>query len=204
MGTAYMPIISTHADELKDREQSWGVYAKPDDYLDSFGRFVREQINQSAALAVVVNRPKDLTREQLREVRLLLDADGFIEANLQRGLAQQEQPGHRRQHHRLTSARPRWARRCCPSSSAWPPPCSASTPARLDAGAAPMAGPPGQAADPRGRHRPGLRQQRLRQDGGAKQLDKTAGRSAGPGAGGAWPTTFGLRPRKPRTVPPAR
>jgi len=82
MGTAYMPILSQHADELLAREQSWGTYARPEDYLDSFGRFVRGQINQSAALAVVVNAPKDLTREQLREVRLLLDANGFSEANL--------------------------------------------------------------------------------------------------------------------------
>lgn len=82
MGSAYMPILSQHADELLAREQSWGAYSKPEDYLDSFGRFVREQINQSAALAVVVNAPKDLTREQLREVRLLLDANGFSEATL--------------------------------------------------------------------------------------------------------------------------
>jgi type I restriction enzyme R subunit len=82
MGTAYMPILSQRADELVAREQSWGEYAKPEDYLDSFGRFVREQINQSAALAVVVNAPRDLTREQLTQVRLLLDANGFSEANL--------------------------------------------------------------------------------------------------------------------------
>jgi type I restriction enzyme R subunit len=37
MGTAYMPIISgQHADELLAREQSWGSYRKPEDYLDSF------------------------------------------------------------------------------------------------------------------------------------------------------------------------
>lgn len=83
MGTAYMPILSQHRDELLAREQSWGTYTRPEDYLDSFGRFVREQLNQSAALAVVVNAPKDLTREQLREVRLLLDAHGYSEANLQ-------------------------------------------------------------------------------------------------------------------------
>ncbi len=82
MGSAYKPILSGHADELRERTQSWGVYAKPEDYLDSFGRFVKEQINQSAALAVVVNAPKDLTREQLTHVRLLLDANGFSEANL--------------------------------------------------------------------------------------------------------------------------
>jgi len=82
LGTVYMPVISSHADELKDRSQSWGLYAKPEDYLDSFGHFVREQVNQSAAMATVVNRPKDLTREQLKEVRLLLDGAGYSEANL--------------------------------------------------------------------------------------------------------------------------
>jgi type I restriction enzyme R subunit len=52
---------------------------------------VREQINQSAALAVVVNAPRDLTREQLREVRLLLDAHGYSEANLQAAWRQRSQ-----------------------------------------------------------------------------------------------------------------
>ncbi|MGN1055346.1 MAG: type I restriction-modification enzyme R subunit C-terminal domain-containing protein, partial [Comamonas sp.] len=83
MGTAYQPIIASHHDELIAREQSWGQYAKPADYLDSFARFVRDNLNQSVALSVVVNRPKDLTREQLREVRLLLDGQGFTEAALQ-------------------------------------------------------------------------------------------------------------------------
>ncbi|MFG6415475.1 type I restriction-modification system endonuclease [Roseateles sp. DC23W] len=82
LGTAYMPVISTHTDQLAERVQSWGSYTRPEDYLDSFGTFVREQINQSAALAVVVQRPRDLTREQLKEVKLLLDQHGYSEANL--------------------------------------------------------------------------------------------------------------------------
>lgn len=82
LGTAYMPVISNHADALVAREQSWGQYAKPEDYLDSFTQFVREQVNQSAAMAVVVKRPKDLTRAQLKEVRMLLDEAGYTEARL--------------------------------------------------------------------------------------------------------------------------
>lgn len=82
IGTAYMPVISQHADELRERTQSWGQYTKPQDYLDSFSHFVRAQLNQSAAIATVVNRPRDLTREQLKEVRLLLDGAGYSEANL--------------------------------------------------------------------------------------------------------------------------
>ncbi|TDP84813.1 type I restriction enzyme R subunit [Aquabacterium commune] len=82
LGTVYKPIISTHQDALVARDQSWGEYSKPEDYLDSFSRFVREQVNQSAAMAVVVQRPRDLTRAQLKEVRMLLDGAGFKEASL--------------------------------------------------------------------------------------------------------------------------
>jgi type I restriction enzyme, R subunit len=82
LGTAYMPVISQHADELRERTQSWGQYTKPQDYLESFNHFVRAQLNQSTAIATVVNRPRDLTREQLKEVRLLLDSAGYSEANL--------------------------------------------------------------------------------------------------------------------------
>ncbi|WP_027013818.1 type I restriction-modification system endonuclease [Comamonas composti] len=82
MGTGWRPVIAGHEDRLLVREQSWGSYPKPEDYLDSFTRFVQEQLNQSVALSVVVNRPRELTREQLREVRLLLDGAGYGEASL--------------------------------------------------------------------------------------------------------------------------
>ncbi|OEC34472.1 type I restriction enzyme, R subunit [Pseudomonas cuatrocienegasensis] len=82
LGSENYPVISTHSDELLVREQNYGQNQKPADYLESFNDFIRTQLNQSAALGVVVNRPKDLTREQLREVRLLLDQHGFSEASL--------------------------------------------------------------------------------------------------------------------------
>lgn len=83
IGSEYMPIISDHADQLIAREQSYGEYERPEDYLQSFNDFIRQQLNQSSALSVIVNRPKDLTRDQLKEVRLLLDAHHFNEAALQ-------------------------------------------------------------------------------------------------------------------------
>ncbi|MGE8361685.1 type I restriction-modification system endonuclease [Pseudomonas sp.] len=82
LGSENYPIISTHTDQLMVREQNYGQNQKPADYLESFHAFIHKQLNQSAALGVVVNRPKDLTREQLREVRLLLDQHGFSEASL--------------------------------------------------------------------------------------------------------------------------
>ena len=83
VGSRYMPVISEHHDEILEREQSYGNNQRPQDYLDSFSDFINTQINQSAALAVVVNKPRDLTRAQLKDIRILLDNAGYTEANLQ-------------------------------------------------------------------------------------------------------------------------
>jgi len=82
IGSDRYPVISEHDDELVKREQAYGEYKKPADYLDSFNHFIKQQLNQSVALTVVVTRPRDLTREQLKEVRLLLDNAGYPEARL--------------------------------------------------------------------------------------------------------------------------
>lgn len=89
VGSEYMPLISDHEDEIRERIQSYGEHDKPEDYLDSFNEFIKQQLNQSAALAVVVNKPRDLTREQLREVKLLLDNHGYSEARLQSAVRNQ-------------------------------------------------------------------------------------------------------------------
>lgn len=82
LGSEDYPVIAPHADRLLAREQNYGAREKPEDYLESFHQFIHQQLNQSVALGVVVNRPRDLTREQLREVRLLLDQNGYSEASL--------------------------------------------------------------------------------------------------------------------------
>ncbi|WP_077529611.1 type I restriction-modification system endonuclease [Vreelandella utahensis] len=89
VGSEYMPVISEHEDEIKERAQSYGPHKRPEDYLDSFNQFIHEQLNQSSALSVVVNKPRNLTREQLREVKLLLDNHGYSEARLQSAVRNQ-------------------------------------------------------------------------------------------------------------------
>ena len=88
-GSEHMPVISHHYDELTKREQNYGIHDRPGDYLDAFNQFIKDQLNQSAALAVVVNRPADLSRKQLREVKLLLDSNGYPEAMLQSAVRNQ-------------------------------------------------------------------------------------------------------------------
>ncbi len=89
LGSDYQPVISAHHDELKERSQSYGQHQKPEDYLDSFDQFVKEQLNQNAALKVVVSKPRNLTREQLKEIKLLLDGAGYSEAKLQSAVRNQ-------------------------------------------------------------------------------------------------------------------
>lgn len=82
VGSEYRPVLSEHEDELTDREQTYGSHKKSEDYLSAFDDYIRAQINQHAALMTVVNRPKDLTREHLKEIRMLLDGAGYSETNL--------------------------------------------------------------------------------------------------------------------------
>ncbi|GED21588.1 type I restriction-modification system endonuclease [Halomonas halmophila] len=83
LSSSHMPVIYEGSDELVDRHQDYGVHEKPADYLESFDDFIKNQLNESVALGVVVNRPRDLTRETLKEVRLLLDSAGYSEAALE-------------------------------------------------------------------------------------------------------------------------
>jgi type I restriction enzyme, R subunit len=81
-------LISYHADELRSVERGYGVaesgaaYGKPEDYLDSFKAFLQNNQNQIVALTIVVQRPRELTRQQLKELRLLLDSAGYSETTL--------------------------------------------------------------------------------------------------------------------------
>ncbi|MBD2211214.1 type I restriction-modification system endonuclease [Nostoc linckia FACHB-104] len=76
-------LISRHADELRRVERGYGNVQKPEDYLDSFSAYLRENINKIPALTVVTTRPRELTRTQLKELRLMLDQAGYSEKTLQ-------------------------------------------------------------------------------------------------------------------------
>lgn len=76
--------ISHHEDQVTDVSSGYGSGAKPQDFLDGFTRFIRSNLNGIAALNLVVQRPRELTRAQLRELRLALDRLGYSDANLRR------------------------------------------------------------------------------------------------------------------------
>lgn len=75
-------IVSEHEDEVRRVEHGYGTATKPEDYLESFRAYIDENMNRLPALMVVTQRPRDLTRQQLRELKLELDRAGFSEAAL--------------------------------------------------------------------------------------------------------------------------
>lgn len=79
--------ISHHADEVVAVTRGYGDAERPEDFLDGFTAFVRDNLNTIAALKLVVQRPRDLTRVDLKELRLALDRKGYSEANLRRAWA---------------------------------------------------------------------------------------------------------------------
>lgn len=56
----------------------------PEDYIEAFERYVRENRNAVAGMIAVTQRPRELTRKQLKELALSLDEQGFSETNLRR------------------------------------------------------------------------------------------------------------------------
>jgi len=75
-------IVSEHEDEVRRVERGYGTATKPEDYLESFRTYLKENMNRLPSLVVVTQRPRDLTRQQLKELRLELDRAGFSEAAL--------------------------------------------------------------------------------------------------------------------------
>lgn len=76
-------LISEHSDEVVSVERGYGEgREKPEDYLESFKEYVTQNPDHIAALTIVTQRPRELTRKQLRDLRLKLDEAGYTLTNL--------------------------------------------------------------------------------------------------------------------------
>jgi len=75
-------LISEHEDELLSVEDDCGSKATPADYISGFEAFVRANMNAVPALIAATQRPRDLTRAELKQIAVLLDEQGYSEANL--------------------------------------------------------------------------------------------------------------------------
>jgi type I restriction enzyme R subunit len=59
-------------------------YQKPEDYLDSFSRFVKENPEQIEAIRILLERPKEWKTDALNELRNKLTRNDFSEDKLQK------------------------------------------------------------------------------------------------------------------------
>ncbi|MFW6731092.1 MAG: type I restriction-modification system endonuclease [Synechococcus sp.] len=75
-------FLSDHDDELLSIERGYGDAQRPEDYLEGFSAFVRDPGNDLPALTLVLTRPWELSRKDLRELRLMLDQRGYSETTL--------------------------------------------------------------------------------------------------------------------------
>lgn len=70
-------LYSDHQDQYLSTERGYGKGQKPEDYLEGMKKFINENRNKIAALNVICSRPKELDRQSLKELKLLLDEAGY-------------------------------------------------------------------------------------------------------------------------------
>lgn len=70
-------LVSDHHDEAYGIEKGYGNANKPEDYLDNFAQYIRDNQNKIEALKIVCSRPAELDRKSLRELKLVLDQAGY-------------------------------------------------------------------------------------------------------------------------------
>lgn len=71
-------VISDAKDSVAERYQGYGGAEKrPEDYIESFAEFVRNNQNKIAALQILSTRPKELTRTELKSLLLEMEQQGY-------------------------------------------------------------------------------------------------------------------------------
>lgn len=79
----YTKVISDKQDKFLIRERGFGKNEqRPEDYIEAFEDFVKNNVNEIAALNIICTRPKELTRETLKSLRLALAQNGFTTQQL--------------------------------------------------------------------------------------------------------------------------
>ncbi|NFG61363.1 type I restriction-modification system endonuclease [Clostridium sp. CMCC3677] len=75
-------IVTDRKDKVVSHTRGYGKGKKPEDYLEEFQKYIDENKNLIPALEVICTRPQELTRESLRQLRAILDKNGFSEEYL--------------------------------------------------------------------------------------------------------------------------
>lgn len=86
-------VVAYDAEDVVSSRRVFGKFAKPEDYLEAFAKFVRDKSDEIAALKILLERPGEWRTQALTELRRTLAENEFSEKEL--GEA------HREVHHTL-------------------------------------------------------------------------------------------------------
>lgn len=75
-------IVSDKKDRVVSHTRGYGRDKKPEDYIEEFKNYIEENKNKIEALEVVCTRPQDLTKEALKQLKVIFDNHGFSEEYL--------------------------------------------------------------------------------------------------------------------------
>ena len=78
---------SNKEDTLHETTRGYGDTEKPEDYLEAFAKFVNENKDTIEAIRIACTKPSDMTRAQLKELKLALDKQNFTESNLNQAIS---------------------------------------------------------------------------------------------------------------------
>lgn len=77
-----MQLVSEHVDEVIEVERGYGKATRPEDYIEDFKNFIENNRNQILAIQTICTKPAELDRKSLKELKILLDQEGYNELTL--------------------------------------------------------------------------------------------------------------------------
>ena len=78
----YGMLYSDHEDKVEEAYHAYDKNLKPKDYIESFVTYIQSHVNEIEALKIVCTKPQNLTRKALKELRILLDEEGYNKTKL--------------------------------------------------------------------------------------------------------------------------
>jgi type I restriction enzyme R subunit len=63
-------------------KQRFGADQRPGDYIESFNHYIATHRNKILAIKTIIASPSELDRSSLKELKLMLDQNGYSERNL--------------------------------------------------------------------------------------------------------------------------
>ncbi len=82
-------LVSEHPDEVRQTKRGYGPdNSRPEAYLEGLRDWIESNRDNLTALQVVLQRPRDLTREQLKDLQIELSRAGYTETKIRKAYSE--------------------------------------------------------------------------------------------------------------------